>query len=198
MNNNTAFRVIESPQFGYLYLLNAVGTDKFKIGKSRASVVPRINQLQTGCPIQIRYVYHAFVEDMNKSERDLHSTFKKSRNIGEWFTLSPADVKECITLMRLVQVDETILLLPQQKDEELDNLPESTEQVVERVASFTNLNLTREAAIELIQKLKQEKKHNQTDIIWMLWSARRGGTKAYELALAEYKELTNEEESDNG
>lgn len=28
MNNNTAFRVIESPQRGNLYLVNAVGTEE--------------------------------------------------------------------------------------------------------------------------------------------------------------------------
>lgn len=194
MNNNTAFRVIESPQFGYLYLLNAVGTDNFKIGKSRVSVVSRINQLQTGCPIQIRYVYHAYVEDMSRSERDLHLFFKQSRNIGEWFTLKPADVKECITLMRLVQVEETAFLLPQQKDEELDKLPEFIESVIEQIY-FTDLGITREAAVELISKLKYEK-HNQTEIVWMLWNARPGKTKTYELALAEYKELTKEKENE--
>jgi hypothetical protein len=58
------------------------------------------------------------------------------------------------------------------------------------IAYFTPLKLGRNQAIELIQKLKHETKHNQTEIIWILWNARPGKTKAYESALAEYKELT--------
>lgn len=59
---------------------------------------------------------------------------------------------------------------------------------------FTPMKLGRNQAIELIQKLKHEMKHNQTEIIWMLWNARPGKTKAYELALAEYKQLTKGDE----
>ena len=58
---------------------------------------------------------------------------------------------------------------------------------------FTPMKLGRSQAIELIQKLKYEMKHNQTEIIWMLWNARPGKTKAYELALSEYKTLTAQE-----
>lgn len=61
---------------------------------------------------------------------------------------------------------------------------------------FTPMKLERNQAIELIQKLKHEMKHNQTEIIWMLWNARPGKTKTYELALAEYKELTIQEGND--
>lgn len=63
---------------------------------------------------------------------------------------------------------------------------------------FTPMKLGRNQAIELIQKLKHEMKHNQTEIIWMLWNARPGKTKAYELALAEYKELITQEGNTNG
>lgn len=65
-------------------------------------------------------------------------------------------------------------------------------------ACFTPMNLSRKEAIKLIQKLKHEMKHNQTEIIWMLWNARPGKTKAYESALAEYKKLTKEEDNTNG
>jgi RecA/RadA recombinase len=54
---------------------------------------------------------------------------------------------------------------------------------------FTALKLDRARAIELILKLKNEMKHTQTEIIWMLWNARPGKTKAYETAVSEYKEL---------
>jgi RecA/RadA recombinase len=67
--------------------------------------------------------------------------------------------------------------------------PDSNESADETVVYFTSFKLDRERAIELILKLKNEMKHNQTEIIWMLWNARPGKTKAYEMAVSEYKEL---------
>ena len=103
-----AFReIIALPQQrGYIYLFGAVGTDKFKIGKTRFSVAGRINQLQTGCPFLLRYIYHVYVENIHDSEKKIHLFFEQFHSIGEWFTLKPAEVKECITLMRSVQIDE--------------------------------------------------------------------------------------------
>lgn len=54
---------------------------------------------------------------------------------------------------------------------------------------FTNLKLDYSRARELVLKLRNEMKHNQSEIIWMLWNAKPGNTKAYEMALAEFKEL---------
>jgi len=70
--------------------------------------------------------------------------------------------------------------------------PDSNESTDKGVVYFTNLNLDRKQAIELILKLKLEAKHSQTEIIWMLWGARPGKTKAYETAVSEYKELLAE------
>jgi hypothetical protein len=93
MNRNAGLREGEARP-GYVYLIHAVGTKKFKIGKSRANVLRRIDQLQSGSPIRLRYVYHACVDDMNRIERELHLLFDRFRSIGEWFTLSHARVTE--------------------------------------------------------------------------------------------------------
>lgn len=87
---------------GYVYLLSAVGTSNFKIGKTSIAVSRRIKELQTGCPLQLRYVYHACVEDMNKTEFDqtdeypLGSVDHASRkayesidsDLDKWWTIS--------------------------------------------------------------------------------------------------------------
>lgn len=57
---------------------------------------------------------------------------------------------------------------------------------------FTNLKLDYSKARELVLKLRNEIKHNQSEIIWILWNARPGKTKSYETALSEYKELLKE------
>src|SRR4028118_2308319 len=75
--------------------------------------------------------------------------------------------------------------------------PESNGSSDLDVVYFTALKLEKARAIELILKLKNEMKHTKTEIIWMLWNARPGKTKAYETAVAEYKELLAEGEGTN-
>ena len=75
--------------------------------------------------------------------------------------------------------------------------PHSKKSADSDVVYFTALKLDRARAIELILKLKNEMKHTQTEIIWMLWNARPGKTKAYETAVSEYKELLAEGEEGN-
>jgi hypothetical protein len=75
--------------------------------------------------------------------------------------------------------------------------PHSSESGDSNAVYFTALKLDRARAIELILKLKNEMKHTQTEIIWMLWNARPGKTKAYETAVSEYKELLAEGEEGN-
>lgn len=55
---------------------------------------------------------------------------------------------------------------------------------------FTTLNLTREQAIELIQRLRTEL--NQTQVIERLWECKKGGSEAWKRAYAQFKELTGE------
>lgn len=96
-------KVATDIQPGYLYLVTALGTRHFKIGKTLNCVQNRIRNLQTGCPFRLRYVYHAYVDNVNLYEMELHKKFDHLREIGEWFTFGLSDVKECILLMRLVQ-----------------------------------------------------------------------------------------------
>lgn len=58
-------------QPGYVYLISAVGTGRFKIGKTQVGVLGRLKELQTGSPIKLRYVYHAYVDDINRTEKEL-------------------------------------------------------------------------------------------------------------------------------
>lgn len=117
---------------GYVYLLSAVGTNIFKIGKSKASVLNRLKDLQTSSPIKLRYVYHAYVKNYSRCEIELHRKFSERRQIGEWFTLTTAEVKECILLMRLAQEIEPINVLV---DEETEGYTEEdTENATEKLS----------------------------------------------------------------
>ncbi len=173
---------------GYIYLVQAVGTDKFKIGRA-TDVARRIRGLQTGSPLKIRYVYHAYVHNANLCEMELHNKFSNQREIGEWFALTSEDVKSCIFLMRLIQEVEPI-----------DSIPEGTTEnelfvsmplaVVRGEEKFTALRLGRHQANRLIQKLRSEL--NQTQTIEKLWECKKGGSEAWKRAYAQFKNLTEE------
>jgi hypothetical protein len=60
---------------------------------------------------------------------------------------------------------------------------------------FTPMDLTREQALKLIQRLRTEL--NQTQIIERLWECKKGGSEAWKKAYAEFKELTKEEGNGN-
>lgn len=182
--------IVYLPCPGYIYLVNAVGTNKFKIGKTGVSVVQRIACLQVGCPIQLRYVYHGCVENMSRTEKELHSFFNSFRLIGEWFSFTKANVKDCIELIRLVQVDEFILFKRQDEDEDEDEIKSELNEVVE-LPNMTYLSdvLTEnlppvfsdnfplnnnEERLELA-KLVIDQNLGKERTIKLLWGVRRGG-----------------------
>jgi galactokinase/mevalonate kinase-like predicted kinase len=55
---------------------------------------------------------------------------------------------------------------------------------------FTSLKLTKNQAIEVIQKLRSEL--NQTQTIEKLWECKKGGSEAWKRAYAQFKNLTEE------
>jgi hypothetical protein len=58
---------------------------------------------------------------------------------------------------------------------------------------FTSLNLTKNQAVELIQKLRTEL--NQTQIIEKLWECKKGGSDPWRRAHAQFKELIENDET---
>jgi len=98
------------------------------------------------------------------------------------------DVRDSLErLYELEEVKEEIDDMIEMKSQEDSELEES------EIIYYTALRLNKKNAIELIYKLKVEMKHTQTQIIWMLWNAKPGVTKAYKNAVSEYKELMRDE-----
>ena len=147
---------------GFIYLVQAVGTNKFKIG--RALNVPiRLQALQTSSPLKIRYVYHASVENMSQSELELHQKFSKKREIGEWFALTTEDVKLCILLMRLMIKTE----VPQSLE-----LPMEVQQEIESILQCHANGIK-----------------NKNKILKEVWGVTTGGGQSYRSAKAQYEFL---------
>jgi hypothetical protein len=207
MDANATLHVVNEPRPGHIYLVNAVGTNKFKIGKTAGSVAHRIKDLQIGSPIRLRYVYHAYVDRMNRTERELHYQFAYFRSIGEWFSLSDTNVKECITLMRLAQINESSPLFLQEEEEldeqgledlSLTSLPVHIPQPLRSKYRFHQprralfLQGTEAERTKRAIQLRDEG-WGKAKIILEVWGVSKGGSPKYKAAEAEYKRLMQEE-----
>lgn len=78
---------------GTVYLLNAWGTDNYKIGVTKRKIEKRIKQLQTGCPDEIILIKQFDCEHYRKVESFLHRQHASKRIEGEWFVLDDLDIK---------------------------------------------------------------------------------------------------------
>lgn len=97
---------------GTVYLLNAWGTDNYKIGVTKRDVNKRIKQLQTGCPDEIILVKKFECENYRKVERWLHRQHGMTRVEGEWFVLEDDAIHSFESDCE--KIDATITLLLEQ------------------------------------------------------------------------------------
>jgi hypothetical protein len=160
----------KSTKGGFIYLLQAVGTNNFKIGKA-LDVAARIKRLQTSSPVKIRYVYHVYVSNAAIYEIELHNQFSHLRLIGEWFTFTVDDVKTCIALMRLVGTSELQKPLYPQVRRVRPKLVIDESERAERALHLKALGCSKEK------------------IILEIWGVTKGGSPKYKAAEAEYKRL---------
>lgn len=79
------------PRRGYVYLLNEVNGDHYKIGRTR-NPDNRIRTFSVKLPYQVEYTHLIETDDMYTLEAELHARFDHCRVDGEWFALTPADV----------------------------------------------------------------------------------------------------------
>lgn len=77
---------------GYVYLVHAVGTAWYKIGKS-GDPTTRVEQLEKNAPYHCRLIHSIRVADMHDTETFLHGFFYDKVVKREWFVLSEEDVK---------------------------------------------------------------------------------------------------------
>ncbi|WP_292808879.1 GIY-YIG nuclease family protein [Nostoc sp. JL23] len=69
---------------GYVYLIHAIGTDRYKIGRS-VNPVTRLETLKKQSPYPLQIVECFWTPDAIADERSLHLFFKQFRAHGEWF-----------------------------------------------------------------------------------------------------------------
>lgn len=87
---------IQKGREGWVYLIHAVGTNRYKIGRS-ANPVARHRALQNQSPYPLKIVDSFWTVDTPTDEAYWHESLSKYRVRGEWFELSEADVKNHLT-----------------------------------------------------------------------------------------------------
>ena len=75
------------PLYGFIYLVEAVGADRIKIGWTAASPRRRLAELQVCSPFPLDLI--GAMRGSRLDERRLHRTFEADRIIGEWFAATP-------------------------------------------------------------------------------------------------------------
>jgi len=76
---------------GYVYLLNVINTDIYKIGYSK-NADKRIGSIKTSSPLDIELIKVFKCYDAFQAEQELHNIFKGKRTNREWFKLNFNDL----------------------------------------------------------------------------------------------------------
>lgn len=82
---------------GYVYLLNEVNGDHYKIGRTR-NPENRLQTFNVKLPYRVEYTHLIETDDMYTLEAQLHSRYNHCRVDGEWFALTPSEVAEIKSL----------------------------------------------------------------------------------------------------
>lgn len=80
---------------GYVYLLEAIGCGRFKIGRSR-QLRQRTEQLRNQSPYPQRIVHVIQTDDIATTEKHWHQAFSDHRVHGEWLELTAQQVQEFV------------------------------------------------------------------------------------------------------
>lgn len=85
---------------GTVYLINAKGTSRYKIGYTNRSFEQRLAELSGGqSPYPLAITKTILVEDAHTVELELHRQFASYRKYGEWFEFDSRQLKEVLKSM---------------------------------------------------------------------------------------------------
>lgn len=76
---------------GFVYLIEDINNNTYKIGVTKNDPQTRLKKLQTGnsCELKIKYLYQC--EYPYRLESMLHNHYKEYQEINEWFGLPDTD-----------------------------------------------------------------------------------------------------------
>lgn len=85
-------------QQGYIYLLQAIGTNRFKIGKTAGNPYKRLSSIQTTSPYKLELLGVIETDHIDAKEEEVQQCFAPYRIQGEWFEFPAAILQQVLEL----------------------------------------------------------------------------------------------------
>lgn len=89
------------PKKGQVYLVSAIGLNRYKIGCTTVNLGRRLLALQSFSPVSLKVLAAIDCSDIEKAEAWLHKKFASCRRHSEWFDLNDSDVQWIMSLTSL-------------------------------------------------------------------------------------------------
>ena len=106
---------------GFIYLIHAVGTDRYKIGLTTRHPEARLSELNSSqSPFPLELVDWFETDNVTADEGYLHDKFDSYRVHGEWFKFD----KRILPIVRREYQDDVVFSLPQLPPISLPALPD--------------------------------------------------------------------------
>jgi hypothetical protein len=87
-----------------IYFLQCNGAEgPIKIGQAKY-IEKRVSELQIGCPYPLLLIGHAWFEDADTAEQEIHEVFRQHRMQGEWFRCCP-EIVQAARLLNKARTD---------------------------------------------------------------------------------------------
>ena len=83
---------IDSGKIGYVYLIRHGMRNEYKIGKT-LNPIRREGEIRLELPEKVQPIHYIKTDDPAGIENYWHSRFASKRKEGEWFSLTPADIR---------------------------------------------------------------------------------------------------------
>lgn len=112
----------------FVYFAHCEQVGATKIGKAD-DVRKRLTSLQIGSPLPLQLV-DTLQDDSGRLEAALHQWFASKRIRGEWFRITPDDVREVAAMVR--ERGAECLSPPQQTANEIESAAEQLRQAIEQ------------------------------------------------------------------
>lgn len=96
---------------GFIYMIRAGETDRYKVGFTQNTPEHRMTQLQTGCPFPLIIAHAQTALDAKKAETGVHAILAdmgKDPVSGEWFELDKEHADKVVIAMRVMTWDQLI------------------------------------------------------------------------------------------
>jgi len=86
----------KNPNFGFVYLIHAVGSGRYKIGFTKRLPGIRLQEIQHGSPFPLKLVKDHETFEGSQLETYWHQKFCNKRVYNEWFELTSSDVESFV------------------------------------------------------------------------------------------------------